>query len=670
MRQRNPVIFGHEQIITVNYMKASILFLSSALLMACLGSQAMAETAVGNKLSPARTRFDGYLGGKIDLCIQNRLMAQDIERVVQPFRDKSDGKWGFKCEFWGKWFTAAAMGYSYSPTAAHREIIDRAVRELLLTQGADGYIGTYPDEFHLGDWDIWGRKYVLLGLLAYYDITKDPKVLEAVKSAADHLIREAGPESGVNIAGTGWIGWKGLAPCSVLEPVVLLYQRTGEQRYLDFARHIVKSWDSPNVLTPTGLHLIEEALSDKPMWKMSGAPKAYEMMSCFEGLCELYRCTGEKRLLNAVKNLVRKIERDELMIVGSGSAAEIWFHGKERQCEPVYQGMETCVTATWMKLLYQLLRLTGDSHYADLLEQTLYNAMLAAMSPQGEWWAYYSGLMGERTHSHQQFTDVVMSCCVANGPRGLMTVPSWAVMASDKGPAVNLYASGTGCFTTPGGKQAELVIEGNYPAEGNASVRLSLPAPERFTLSLRIPSWSRRTNVSVNGKTYKAKSGKYLEIKRMWKDGDQVTLDFDMTAKVVEDPAGSGDAAIVRGPVVLSFDTRLIPRRDGVDVPPMYRFEFEKGKDGTIELEEVRGHGQSMWMVFNVPCLDEGGGRHLLPLCDYASAGNTWQEGNLFRVWAPQPFDFRHLYVNNLDWHANCTVGVPRPDIPELYKVR
>ncbi len=174
----------------------------------------------------------------------------------------------------------------------------------------------------------------------------------------------------------------------------------------------------------------------------------------------------------------------------------------------------------------------------------------------------------------------------------------------------------------------------------------------------------------MNGKTYKAKSGKYLEIKRFWKDGDQVTLDFDMTAKVVEDPAGSGDAAIVRGPVVLSFDTRLIPRRDGVDVPPMYRFEFEKGKDGTIELEEVRGHSQSMWMVFNVPCLDEGGGRHLLPLCDYASAGNTWQEGNLFRVWTPQPFDFRHLYVNNLDWHANCTVGVPRPDIPELYKVR
>ena len=44
------------------------------------------------------------------------------------------------------------------------------------------------------------------------------------------------------------------------------------------------------------------------------------------------------------------------------------------------------------------------------------------------------------------------------------------------------------------------------------------------------------------------------------------------------------------------------------------------------------------------------------------------QEGNLFRTWIPQPFDFRHLYINNLDWHTNVTVGVERPEIPELYR--
>lgn len=63
----------------------------------------------------------------------------------------------------------------------------------MATQSADGYIGTYPDSCHLGDWDIWGRKYVLLGLLAYYDQTKETVALEAARRVADHLIAEAGP---------------------------------------------------------------------------------------------------------------------------------------------------------------------------------------------------------------------------------------------------------------------------------------------------------------------------------------------------------------------------------------------------------------------------------------------------------------------------------------------
>lgn len=66
--------------------------------------------------------------------------------------------------------------------------------------------------------------------------------------------------------------------------------------------------------------------------------------------------------------------------------------------------------------------------------------------------------------------------------------------------------------------------------------------------------------------------------------------------------------------------------------------------------------------------VDEAGERHELPMCDYASAGNSWGEGNLFRVWIPQPFDFRHLYINNLGWSINVTDNSPRPTIPEYKK--
>ena len=631
-------------------------------------------TRVNDVLVPAphgSVHIGGYLGNKLDLCMENRLMAQDIDRVVNPFVVRNDENWGFRCEFWGKWFTSAMLGYGYAPTEKNRKVIDRAVGDLLKSQTPDGYIGTYPDEHHLGTWDVWGRKYVLLGLLAYHDQTKDARALEAARKQADLLIREAGEGSGVNIAATGWIGWKGLAPSSVLEPVALLYQKTGEQRYLDFALHVIRSWDSPNVLTPTGIRLIQEALSGTPPWEMAGAPKAYEMMSCFEGLCEMYRITGDRLYLDACRALVNTIIRDEIMIVGSGSMAEIWCNGRKRQGDPMYQGMETCVTATWMKLLFQLLRLTGDCRYADQLEISLYNAMLSAQTPNGDWWCYYTGLMGERVPSHLQFPDVVMSCCVANGPRGLMITPSWAVMTASDGLTLNLYGQLEAKVKTPGRQNLSIGMETDYPVGGKVSTTIRMDRKEMFAVRLRIPEWSRETKVVVNGRPYDGYliAGEYATLRREWSDGDRIEVDFDMRARVVDAPSGLNDAAIMRGPVVLAFDTRLVPARFGVEKPPMYRYKFRKNTGSDFIDVKLADNPEvpAIWMTFEVPLVDEGGGSHTLPMCDYCSAGNTWEEGNLFRVWIPQPFDFRHLYVFNLNWRVNIFEG-NRPVIPELYK--
>ena len=627
-----------------------------------------------DKLSSApygAIQIGGYVGDKINLCIDNRVMAQDIERLITPFQLRNDENWGFRSEFWGKWFTSAMLGYGYAPSNQHREVIERAVEALVQSQTPDGYIGTYPNEHHLKDWDIWGRKYVLLGLLAYYDQIKDKKILIAAERVADHLIQEAGPESGVNLAETGWIGWKGLASSSVLEPFALLYQITGKKKYLDFSQYIIQLWDIPNKLTPTGIRLVDNALNETPLWEMGGAPKAYEMMSCFEGLCEMYRMTGNYNYFEASHSLISSIIRDEIMIVGSGSLAEIWCNGKMRQSDPMYQGLETCVTVTWMKFLYQMLRLTGESKYADQLEISLYNVLMASQTPQGEWWSYYTGLMGERVPSHLQFPDVVMSCCVANGPRAMLLTPSWAVMTSSDGIAINLYAPLKANLKTPGSQNFSLDITTEYPEDGTIEATLEIPEKEIFSIHLRIPEWSKQTVIKINGVLFNQRvlPGSYTILEKEWSDKDQIEISFDMTSRVVDAPSGVPDATIQRGPIILAFDSRLVPFRHGVDIPPMYRYTFMKGKDNTIDVSLVKKPlVNEIWMTFQVPVVDEAGKRHVLPMCDYASAGNSWQEGNLFRVWIPQPFDFRHLYINNLGWSINVTDNAPRPTIPEIYQ--
>lgn len=624
-------------------------------------------------LPPGSLQIGGFVGNRIDLCLRNRVMAQDVDLLIKPFREKSDGKWGFRNDFWGRWYTSAMLGYCYIPGPETQAIVDAAAKGLMETQSPDGYIGTYPGEYRLGDWDVWGTKRVLLGLIANYDHTRNKLVLEAAEKAADNLISEVN-RGDVNLAATGWNGWKGLPPSSVLNPIARLYRITGKKSYLDFANEIIKSWDAPNVLTPTGLRLIQQAISDVPLWEMSGAPKAYEMMECFMGIAEMYRITKNPQYLQACEHLVNSIVRDELMIVGSASVAEIWCHGKMRQNEPLFQSMETCVTVSWVELLYQMLCLTGESRYADQLEISLYNGLLGAMTPKGDWWAYYSGMMGERVLTHQQFPDMMMSCCLASGPQGLMLTPSWSVMNSTRGVTINLFGNIRAKLITPALQAASIKMESDYPVGGKITATLSIPESEEFTINIRIPVWSKNTEMRINGKTFMGDivAGTYTSINRQWKDHDVIELVMDMRAKVLKAPSGIGDAAIQRGPVVLAFDSRLVPFQTYVEVPPMYRYIFSGNKpDNYIDAELLEHSDTSgIWMVFNVPLLDEAGNPHLLKMCDYASAGNTWQRDNIFRVWVHQPFDLRHLYINQLNWRVINPFSETDepPTIPLRYK--
>jgi len=606
-------------------------------IIAMTDENASAGASVADVLQPVHpsdVRLGGHLGRMMDLDIRNRVMAQDIEKVIQPFRDQTeigDGDW--RCEYWGKWFTSAVLAAEYRPTIHNRQIVDRAVHELLATQNPDGYIGTRKKEYRLLGWDVWGRKYVLLGLLAYYDLTKDARVLAAARRHADTLLAECGPGK-ANIAEVGYAGWKGLPPSSVLEPMVLLYRRTRDPRYLAFSRYIVGQWSKPSKLSPNGLRLVEQALAHVPVREID-APKSYEMMSCYEGLCELYRVTGDPSYLKAVKNVAANIIQDELFVVGSGSSREIWFGGRTKQLEDNPDPMETCVTVTWMKLCYQLLRLTGDPRYADQMETSLYNALLGALKPDGSWWCYYTPLQGTKRPSHVQHADVGLSCCVTNGPRALLLTPKWAVMTSRDALVVNLFGPMTATVTLPSGNRVTLALKTRYPEDGRVRITVAPDRPEAFTLRLRIPAWSERTTLRVNGGKPRAEvpPGAYAPITRTWTKGDTVLLELDMRGRVLKDPAGSSAVAVMRGPIVLAWDARLgLPSGEGLTL------REEAGNH--ISLQALKPPaGEDIWMAFAAPCTTKDGQSAELPLCDYASAGDTWDARSRFKVWLEQPLN-------------------------------
>ncbi len=608
-----------------------------------LVAQRAPDPLARDRLMPALSaKIGDHVGAKLDASYQNRILAQDVDRLVGAFRTRTETNC-WQSEFWGKWFTSAVLAYRYRPEPELKKKLDEAVAGLIATQTPDGYIGNYADDKHLAAWDIWGRKYCMLGLVAYYDLTKDKQSLQAACKVADHLIGEL-KERNALIVKMG--NHRGMAASSVLEPICQLYARTGEKKYLDFAEEIVRQWE-----TPDGPQLISKAGTDvskrfpKPKGSWYGweqGQKAYEMMSCYEGLLELYRLTGKEQYRQAVENTWENILQTEINIAGSGSAMEAWFGGHELQSLPVAHYQETCVTATWIKLSQQLLRLTGEAKYADAIEQSFYNALLGAMNPEGSDWAKYTPLSGQRLEGGEQ-CHMGLNCCVASGPRGLFTFPLTAVMSGKDGLQVNFYAGGTYTAESPKKQKVKVIQKTSYPVDGQIDLELALPKPEDLTVRIRIPGWSRQTVLTVNGeKIERIQTGEYTEIKRTWKEGDRIRLELDMRGRVVRLGELPENVVIVRGPVVLTRDERLGEPAIESILKPL------TDKEGYLQLEPVKEADPEIWMAFRAGFMPEsyaeGGSRPVqVELCDYASAGNSHAGHPYFRVWLPQLVDPRSV---------------------------
>ncbi len=620
--------------------KFSTFLICLVILAGIAKSQSIVVPVIDDQLAVAKSvKLTGHVGEKLDASYQNRILAQDVDRLVAPFRNRTEASC-WQSEFWGKWFTSAVLAYRYRPESQLKKVLDLAVDGLIATQTPDGYIGNYADDKHLAAWDIWGRKYCMLGLLAYYDLTKEQKALSAAAKEADFLMTELKNRNAL-IVKMG--NHRGMAASSVLEPICLLYGRTGDKKYLDFAEEIIRQWE-----TPEGPQLISKATVNvaerfpKPIVNWYGweqGQKAYEMMSCYEGLLELYRLTGKEEYKNAVEKTWESIRNTEINVAGSGSSMECWFHGKEHQVHPNLHYQETCVTATWIKLSQQLLRLTGKAKYADAIEQTYYNALLGSMNSDGSDWAKYTPLAGQRLEGGEQ-CGMGLNCCVASGPRGLFTFPITAVMSGKNGIQVNFFANGTYILQTPGKQKIEIVQKTDYPETGKILIKVQLEKAENMSIQVRIPEWSAKSSQTVNGEPTNVHNGEIASIQRLWKSGDQIELNLDMRGRVVSLGESPENKAIFRGPIVLSRDARLSKLGLESVITPI------ADKDGYIELVPVSQKKPELWMEFIAPFIPEsyaeGGSTSILvPLCDYASAGNSNEEHPYFKVWFPQLFDPR-----------------------------
>lgn len=440
-------------------------------------------------LAPSQVQMTGYLGKRVNANAQNRLLlAVDLKPLLEGYQKRPGGH-PWIGEHIGKWLHAATLAWSYTGDTQIKSKIDGAVHTLVQTQEADGYLGTYVKEKRFGlfngaDWDVWSHKYNLLGLLTYYQYTGSAEALDCCRRMGDLLINTFGKDKKSILSAGTHIG---MAATSVLEPIVLLYRHTADRRYLDFAKYIVESWEEqggPHVLsTLTKIGRVDKTANGK----------AYEMLSNLVGLCELYRATGDKRLLVAAQNAWKDVVANQLYITGTASHFEHFHDPHDLPNKPGADIGETCVTVTWIQLNSQLLRLTGEAKYGQELERSYYNHLMAAQRPDGKEWCYYTALEGTKPYGPG------INCCVSSGPRGMAMAPQH-VFYIENAPGympivVNLFESAKATFKLWGNPVTIEQIS-DLPFKGETRIVIHNPKPIVMNFAFRIPDWAKDAEMS------------------------------------------------------------------------------------------------------------------------------------------------------------------------------
>ena len=556
-------------------------------------------------LSGNDLRLSGEYGQLLDQTVKNRLYRIDYRQLVDPFRnrDERDGAW--RCEFWGKNIRGAILIWHLTRDPRLEQLIRNSVEDLLSTQTDDGCISSYPEEQQLEGWDIWGRKYVMLGLIRYYDLMgRDSRIPGVLARMARHLHGQL-EMKGKKLLDFGMHG--GLAASSILGAIVQIYRITGDRYFLDWANEIVESG------AVDGMNIFEAPLRGV-LPKDIGNGKAYEMMSCFQGMISLQEFTGDEKQLAAGMRFFRDVRDHELFITGAAGLkdcwGEYWFDGKSMQTatDPEKSGGlgETCVTATWLHYGNELLLQTGNAEISAAMERTVYNAVPGSADFTTGRWIHRNPTPLTAPASKIPSDDQIgrgfkspfggNDCCLAQGPESVGMAAVLSVLRDDSdGWYLNFY--------TPL-ETSRFRVTGNYPF-GGSELTLEFTADSAFPLYLRRSVYLKQ--VICRGIELELPEDGWIEAGTAFRRGETISLVFDTS---LHQEFQDGWTAFTAGPVVLAQDSRLGKVGAGLGGDPDFL------PDDPVP-------------SFRMVCKN----RHGMRLCDYASAGSLLQPDNLLQVW-------------------------------------
>lgn len=485
--------------------------------------------------------------------------------------------------FWdsdiAKFLEAASYALALEPDTLLESRVDEVIALLQSAQQPDGYLNTYITQVEPQNrWsdlrdghELYCAGHLIEAGVAHFLATHDSTLLKVVCRYADYISSVFGSQPGQT---RGYCGHP-----EIELALVRLYRATGEQRYLELSQYFVDErgrepyyFDEEAVgrsgPRASDSHYHRHGLrgQDLRRYNQSHAPvrehaevvgHAVRAMYLYSAAADLAVETNDASLRATCERLWRHLMSRRVYLTGGvGSSAHNEGFTTDFDLPNAGAYAETCAAVGLVFWAHRMLQLTGNGQYADAIETTLYNAVAAGMSLAGEHFFYADPLASDGTAHRQPWFRV--ACCPPNVARLVMSLGRYVYSIGDGHIAVHLYMRG----------EAELQVMGqrvcirqlhDYPWDGCIRLELQLDRPSTFGLWMRVPGWSHRADLRINGEPLPLKpDAGYLRLERLWSPGDQVQLDVPMPIeRVYAHPAVAADAdrvALRRGPIVFCFE--------------------------------------------------------------------------------------------------------------------
>ena len=525
-------------------------------------------------------------------ALNDRVPGAERSGTVHNFQVAAGEKQGAYYGFWfqdsdlAKWLEAASFRLATHPDEKLEAEIDGIIATISKAQQPDGYLDTFvqltaPDQkwANLYQWhELYIAGHFIEAGAAHFEATGKRTLLDIVIKLADEIERVFGSAEGQN---HGYPGHE-----EIELALIKLARLTGEKRYVHLAAYFINQrGHEPNYFDEEVKRLEIKELprfhaQDRWRCLQANRPVREELepvghsvraMYLYTAMADLALELGDESLRQACDTLWSNLCQYHTYVtggIGADWSAEQFSGRYDLPNDRAYA--ESCAGIGLMFFARRMLDLELRGEYADAIERTLFNNVLAGMALDGMTFFYVNPLEVRPQEAKRRYDQFYVktqrvpwfgcACCPPNIARTLASLGHYTHSVQDDGLAVHLY---TDCSleTNIAGTKLSLAMKSDYPWEGKIRVEINPTSATKFTLRLRLPGWCESPSVSVNGKAVEISANNrhgYLHLEREWDSGDVVAIDFPMTVQRVRaHPRVNHDVgcvALQRGPLVLCVE--------------------------------------------------------------------------------------------------------------------